>query len=346
MNTHLKTPALLILPHLRIQNANAISSPLTHGFPAMSAFLGLMWALERKLAEQHPQFEIAFDGVGVICHQHEEQTTEGGFTRAFRLTRNPVDKDGSTAAIVEEGRIHLELTLVFGINPESPILAESDDVHRACAKIVAETLEQMRVAGGSVLPRQTGWRFQPELKVLDEKPDEAAKQFRQLRRRWLPGFALVSRDDLLASRLAELRNTTQPDASALDAWLDLSRFNWRASRKETLDPETRAVKKTEIVWQTDREGWLVPIPVGYGALSALHPPGSVANARDATTPFRFVESLYSIGEWLAPHRLQSPQQLLWYADTDAEAGHYRVRNDYAAALKPVAESLSESTSTN
>ena len=346
MSAQTHVPALLVLPHLRIQNANAISSPLTHGFPAMSAFLGLMWALERKLAEQHPQFEIAFDGVGVICHQHEEQTTEGGFTRAFRLTRNPVDKDGSTAAIVEEGRIHLELTLVFGINAESPILAESDDVHRACAKIVAETLEQMRVAGGSVLPRQTGWRFQPELKVLDEKPDEAAKQFRQLRRRWLPGFALVSRDDLLASRLAELRNTTQPDATALDAWLDLSRFNWRSERKETLDPETRAVKKTEIVWQTDREGWLVPIPVGYGALSDLHPPGAVANARDASTPFRFVESLYSIGEWLAPHRLQSPQQLLWYADTDAQAGLYRVRNDYAAGLKPTAESLSESTSTN
>ncbi|MBS1209700.1 MAG: CRISPR-associated protein Csy2 family [Proteobacteria bacterium] len=90
----------------------------------------------------------------------------------------------------------------------------------------------------------------------------------------------------------------------------------------------------------------MPIPVGYGALSGLYPPGAVANARDATTPFRFVESLYSIGEWLAPHRLQSPQQLLWYADTDVEAGHYRVRNDYAAALKPVAESLSESTSTN
>jgi CRISPR-associated protein Csy2 len=29
---------LLVLPHLRIQNANAISSPLTHGFPSMTAF--------------------------------------------------------------------------------------------------------------------------------------------------------------------------------------------------------------------------------------------------------------------------------------------------------------------
>ena len=31
------------LPHLRIQNANAISSPLTHGFPSITAFTGLMW---------------------------------------------------------------------------------------------------------------------------------------------------------------------------------------------------------------------------------------------------------------------------------------------------------------
>ena len=39
---------ILVLPHLRVQNANAVSSPLTHGFPSMTAFLGLMWALERK----------------------------------------------------------------------------------------------------------------------------------------------------------------------------------------------------------------------------------------------------------------------------------------------------------
>lgn len=336
MSAQTHVPALLVLPHLRIQNANAISSPLTHGFPAMSAFLGLMWALERKLAGAWP---LVFDGIGVICHSHEEQTTEGGFTRAFRLTRNPVGKDGGTAAIVEEGRIHLELTLVFGIR--GGIVGESEEVHHACARAVANTLAQMRVAGGSVLAGQA-----PVFTRFDEKPDEAAKQFRQLCRRWLPGFALVSRDDLLASRLIELRNTTHADATALDAWLDLSRFNWQSERKETLDPETRAVKKTEIVWQTGREGWLVPIPVGYGALSDLHPPGAVANARDASTPFRFVESLYSIGEWLAPHRLQSPQQLLWYADTDAQAGLYRVRNDYAAGLKPTAESLSESTSTN
>ena len=42
-----QTQAILVLPHLRIQNANAIGSPLTHGFPSITAFTGVMWALQR-----------------------------------------------------------------------------------------------------------------------------------------------------------------------------------------------------------------------------------------------------------------------------------------------------------
>ena len=42
--SHANIPqALLVLPRLRVQNANAISSPLTHGFPSVTAFTGLMW---------------------------------------------------------------------------------------------------------------------------------------------------------------------------------------------------------------------------------------------------------------------------------------------------------------
>lgn len=106
------TDALLVLPRLRIQNANAISSPLTWGFPSMTAFIGLMQAVERKLPDD---IALAFTAVGVVCHDFQAQATRGGFTHSFHLTRNPVDKDGSTAAIVEEGRIHLDVTLVFGV---------------------------------------------------------------------------------------------------------------------------------------------------------------------------------------------------------------------------------------
>jgi CRISPR-associated protein Csy2 len=320
--------ALLVLPRLRVQSANAISSPMTWGFPAMSAFVGLMHALERKLSAGG--IALLFDGVGVVCHHYEAQTTQGGFTRAFHLTRNPVDKTGSTAAIVEEGRIHLDITLIFAVRGDA---CDDEDQRGALAKKIAEVVAGMRIAGGSVIPplpaRQR--RQRPELIPLDEDGQRRDEQFRRLARCWLPGFVLVSRDDLLAKHLSEMQETN-PEATALDAWLDLSRLNHECHRWETTNDKGEA--KDEVSWEVRRSpGWQVPIPIGYGALSEVFAPGEVDNARDATTPFRFVESLYSIGQWISPHRLRRPEELLWYVDNDLESSLYRLSNDFNRTVR-------------
>lgn len=327
MSTLPHSDGLLVLPRLRVQNANAVSSPLTHGFPSMTAFLGLMWALARRL-EAH-DLPLLLDSVGVVCHDFDEQTTEGGYIKAFRLTRNPVDKHGDTAAIVEEGRVHMEITLIFGV---SGGFVDLDDTARGdIAATVAAELAQMRIAGGSVLPSAPDRRHRPTLERLAQDADEARRQFRYLRRRCLPGFALVCRDDLLQARLAQLR-ATSPKANALDALLDLSRFNWRPDRT-TSAQDGAPESSTKVPWAHDRtEGWIVPIPVGYGALSDVFPAGSVDGARDRDSAFRFVESLFSIGQWIGPHRLKNLSQLLWYGDADPAAGRYRCRNDYATSL--------------
>lgn len=321
---------LLVLPRLRVQNANAISSPLTHGFPAMSAFLGLMWALERKA--RAAGIALEFNAVGVVNHGWQEQVTEGGFVKSFRLTRNPlgipehkklINKDGEAGvpAIVEDGRIHLDLSLVFAVYAEDWDEARRDADVAAIADLVAG----MRIAGGTVVPVEKPWqrRYQPWLANFADE-ESAAKNFRELCVRLLPGSTLVSRDDLLDKRLDALQ-VENPDANRLDAWLSLARINWHH------DPEANQGKGA---WCSDRkkgDGWIVPIPVGYGALGPVHAPGTVRNARDASTPFRFVESLYSVGEWVGAHRLHSPQQLLWYADSRPDEGLYRCRNDYAPA---------------
>lgn len=321
MSAARKFKHLLVLPHLHVQNANAISSPLTHGFPSITAFLGLMWALERKT--RAAGLDLSFKAVGVVCHDHQEQVTEGGFVKTFHLTRNPVGSDGKTAAIVEEGRIHVELSLVFAI--DSTRWQRESDACDADIPRIAELLSTMRVAGGTVLPPAQPWRrrYQPFVIDLTGNEEDQRIEFRKQRMRLLPGFALVARDDLLDSRLAELQKENA-SATRLGAWLSLSRINWRyhPAKKENAKGE----------WVHDRSGlgWVVPMPVGYGALGPLHEAGTVANARDATTPFRFVESLYSIGEWISPHRLHDPAQLLWYADSDIESGLYRCRNDYRA----------------
>lgn len=324
--------ALLVLPHLRIQNANAIASPLTHGFPSITAFTGLMWALERKLALAGVPLRL--HAVGVVCHHHQEQVTHG-YVRSFNLTRNPVDKDGSTAAIVEEGRMHLQITLVVAVSEKNTpdtasVLVQGNQAQWAeWARIAGETLAGMRVAGGSVLPSRAvpGKRVRPWMDIVPDDPVEAASLFRAWHRQWLPGFALVGRDDLLMGRLQQLR-ATHAQATLLDAWLHASRFNHQA----LLSADGMPAIDGQVAWgdpfRPKGSGWIVPIPVGYAALTALHPAGSVRNARDATVPVRFVESVYSLGEWVSPHRLQSLQQLLWQAETDETLGLYRCRNGY------------------
>lgn len=308
--------ALLVLPRVRVQNANAISSPMTWGFPAITAFLGLMTGLERRLG---PDSGICFKAVGVVCHDFEAQVTTEGFTRAFHLTRNPVGADGSTAGIVEEGRVHLELTLVFSVQLSSAHLGDAE--RQALAGQVAHTLAGMRLAGGSLMPPLPGGRQRrpkPFLE-LEAEGDATKDQMRKLARACLPGFALVSRHDLLTQRLADMK-AADPQANVLEAWLDLSRWNHRAVQTED----------GEVAWQTDkRPGWTVPIPVGYAALSELHAPGTVAGARDAKTPFRFVETIWSMGQWISPHRLKCLDDLYWYARTEGEAqATYRCCNDY------------------
>jgi CRISPR-associated protein Csy2 len=321
--------AVLVLPRIRVQNANAISSPLTWGFPSITAFTGLMTALARRLGADAG---LRLDSVGVVCHDFEAQVTQSGYTRSFCLTRNPVLQDGTTAAIVEEGKVHLDITLIFQVRVSSALL--NDTARAECAAQVAELLASMRIAGGSVMPPPTGSTRKPsraQLVLIADDAERRDKQFQRLRRPWLPGFALVSRDDLLQKRLAELREAATADATQptlLDAWLDLSRINHRATRTTVKDAATG--ESTEPVeWAIDsRPGWLVPIPVGYAALAALHPPGAVAGARDPAVPFCFVESVYSIGQWISPHRLRNIDQLTWQADYNPTTGLYRCINAY------------------
>lgn len=327
-----ETRALLVLPRLRVQNANAISSPMTWGFPSITAFTGLMTALERKLG---PDAGIAFYAVGVVCHSCEPQVTQDGYTRSFHLTRNPILPDGSTAAIVEEGRIHLDITLVFDVELASALLGDTERTELAAH--IGEVIAGMRVAGGSVVPPLPGKFRQPPRPTLHLVPDDELKRrehFRKLSRRWLPGFALVARDDLLQTRHIELQRV-QPDATVLDAWLDLARLNHRAVRQTTVNDKTGDVVE-HVEWSADkRPGWIVPIPVGFVALSQLYDPGAVAGARDPTIPFRFVESVYSMGQWISPHRLTDINDLLWQPVYDAGNGLYRCTNAYQATSSPV-----------
>jgi CRISPR-associated protein Csy2 len=314
---------ILLLPRLRVQNANAIPGPLSWGFPAPTAFLGFAHALERRL--RAAEWDLRFTAVGIVCHYFEPQTSRpsGRYHEVFKLPRHPIragyrkfqDKD---AAIVEEGFAHMEVSLLLETQG-NPAMTEYDKANFFDDLI--PVVHSMRLAGGSILPAQGGAQQPDWLEWWDDEADNRAA-FRRLRRRLLPGFVLVQRDDLLRERLEEMRGR-QADANALDALLDLCALH--------VEPETDDEGRTH--WHYRRApGWLVPLPVGYGAISPLYEPGRVAHTRDRETPFRFVESLYSLGQWLSPHRIDWPGDLMWRYRTDEDQGLYLCTNDYAQSM--------------
>ena len=317
---------LLILPRLQIQNANAISGPLTWGFPSPTAFTGFAHALERRLKDHSGDLKLGFGGVGIVCHRLEPQVSQpaGRRTQVFCLTRNPMGKDGAPMALVEEGRAHMEVSLVIVVKDRF-----DDFDGNEWAKTAHYAVQGMRLAGGSLLPARNGERYEAWWQVLAKNLNSQDEVLGKLRRRLLPGFALVQREDLLAERLAEIR-IEQPHATALDALLDLSRLNIEPT---TLNPD----QPEAVAWQVRKPpGWIVPLPVGYAGISPLYEASEVENTRDGLTPFRFVECLYSLGQWVSPHRLKHFHQLFWHTEADLENGIYRCLNRYSETFTPIA----------
>src|SRR5699024_6405191 len=130
----------------------------------------------------------------------------------------------------------------------------SDDKRQEIAQEIRDIVYQMRFAGGSImsaLPGQRATWQRPALVVLGDDENEHTALFRKMRRAWLPGFALVGRDDLLGSHLLELQRQ-DPGATTLDAWLDLSRHNrWAVIRQEKSEA-TGDIKET-VEWESNRK---------------------------------------------------------------------------------------------
>lgn len=326
---------VVLLPRLRVQNANSISGPITWGFPAPSAFTGFVHALERSLNSQDPN-GLTFGGVGIVCHQFEPQTHRppGRYTNVFGLTRNPLDKDGNTPAIVEEGRTHFEVSLVITVSSSSLFTEEflrDKSAKAAWAARVLRQAEGMRLAGGSIIPHPKRHKHPAQWFDWTGSEQDQGAEFARLRRLLIPGFALLGRDQLLADHFAQMQQA-DAQATALDALLDLCAVHHTPpSLQQSDDSSVDAPDHTQLLgqeWTVSRRksGWLVPLPVGYASVSRLYGPSEVKNARDSAVPFRFVESILSLGEWVGPHRVKMLNELLWTHAYKPEQGLYSTHN--------------------
>ena len=109
-------------------------------------------------------------------------------------------------------------------------------------------------------------------------------------------------------------------------------------------------EETDADWEyipKPNPGYLVPIMVGYKAISPVYEQCKVKNTRDYETPVCFVEAVHSVGEWMSVHRIKTGDELencLW--NYHYEENWYlckQLLNNQSVAYQP---SESESASAN
>lgn len=281
---------VLILPKLQIHNANALSSPYTIGFPAMTAWLGAVHALQRKI-NTHELFEgVKFIKTAVACHEIDLQTIKGHGDYEYSIigTSNPLDKAGKRPSFIEEARCHLSVSLVIQVKN-----LDTDDIEEFI-KLISTKLHSMKLASGDLLDFQ-----QPEVfKIL--RDEEVKKLIRYL----MPGYCLVERTDLMT-------NEMQQGKDAIDAILEYIQVTTSSEEGEN----------GKVTWQGKRKtkAWIVPISVGFQGISEL---GHALNQRDSLTPHRFAESVVTLGEFIMAYKIDNIDQILWHYDFNPETNLY------------------------
>lgn len=288
----------LLLKKVSVQNANAIAG-LTYGFPAITNFLGFTHALSRKLPKN---LAVKLGGVAVISHKNtvHARQPKGWGDYVFALSRNPLTQQGKTAPINEEGRMHMQISLLIEVNG---LIAGDTETKEQLIEHVKQKVPELRLAGGQIT----------DIESIDLTPlNEEQKTLRKL----MPGFALIDRSDHLTEHFQQ-QKALNDNASLFDAWCDFSQLKFKAEKITNV-----AEQKVEEVGVVDQKakwhyvakpksGYLVPINTGYCAISPIYESGKVSNVRDATIPTVFAESAYSVGEWKSIHNIKNIENTLW-----------------------------------
>jgi len=283
---------LLLIPHLKVHNANALSSPFTIGFPAMTAWLGATHALQRKLNNNGVN-DLKFVATAVISHDCNLQTHKGvgDYVHSIIGTGNPLDKTGSRSAFIEEARCHLDVSLLIEYTG-----VEKDEESLFLEKVAHLLNSSMKVAGGDILS------FGPPLTLKIEEGNDT--DLRKLTRKLMPGYAIIERRELMLEAM-------KGGQDAMDALLDYLVVHHTCEQDDD----------GNVTWISKRKtaGWIVPIATGFHGLTE---PGKAKNQRDENTPHRFAESIVTLGEFKMPHRIQSLNEIFWRYHVEQEGNLY------------------------
>lgn len=278
----------IIIKNLKIEEANALSSPYTVGFPAMPAWLGFMHRIQRELKIKFD--DLSINNIGIICNEFESRLYRSSRFERFSVIdkRHPILKDGKTDSFIEDPLCNLNVSLILEFTGVKKFL--EDEFIISIEKLLNSKL---KVAGGNIINYRKIF-----LQRIDESDEMSTKR---LLRSLNTGFSIINRNDLIKNEMIE------NNVNAFDAIISY------------LENKSTAKKNEDniISWESQKKknGWLVPISVGFQGISELD---LIDQQRDCDTLHRFAEAIVTLGEFIMPYRLNNIDEMLWHYEYDNE----------------------------
>lgn len=284
----------LILQKMKVTEAGMDSSPIISGFPSLPAVMGFVHALQRLVQKRLP--EVSFPKAGICSHAFDPGVHRTGEGVKPALTKNPpyarkhLEKG---VPFIEEGKADMTVSIVIQI--------EGGSFDQASLKAqITSALPRLRFSGGTI------WSPNNILIRSCAKDDEEGHK--KILRSIMPGFVLQDRKDLVEKSM-------DAGSDALDAILD----HLEVQRQNLPDHDGLSPAKSRWVRKSGEPGWLVPIAVGYKAISEV---SQVKNQRDPECQHHFAENVLTLGEFIMPVRLDTVESLLWQSYIDDKEGLY------------------------
>lgn len=283
------------MSHLMIERANALSSPYSIGFPAITSWLGFVHALQLKINQRKSFKDVLFSKTGVVVHELVvNRYRDKPYSRySLFLSKLPGLKNGVGAKvppICEEAKCDIDATVLIEVDNLAP--SEFDELIELAKKLIMK----MKVVSGDMTSVDT---IQIR-NIIDDKDIKCLAGF------LMPGFFIKDRTDLM-----DVSKSRGLDA--IDGILEYCSIN------KIKNIETNKDGKESISYQFTRkyqDGWLVPIAVGFHGISK---PDKLNNQRNELYQHRFAESVVSIGEFVMTYRLSSINEIMWehkYVESD------------------------------
>lgn len=292
----------LVIPRISVKNANALSSPITIGVPAVSAFLGAGHKIQRLLnSNGYPSIKI--NGAGIIIHKTNLRVFKSKVdSKSFLFaSSNPLKKDGKRPSTIPDPKIDFTASLVLEVEDKDfSYLFDTDELVSATENILRDGL---RIAGGDILPplykSKPSSSFENQYKIRYETIDiDDSCENKKILKSLMPGYALIERRDLLVTAM---ENGKDPCGSLFD-YLAIHNV---CSKVENGSIEWKSERKTD--------GWLVPISVGFQGLSE---PQKAKNQRDNNYNHVFGENLITLGEYKMVSSFETIHKLMWRYEYD------------------------------